>query len=139
EIGFLSFGDFLSKTFVKECTEKPFERKKETEQARSRQHERKQFSVKHFREAATDLFLDDRPADVGEAPVLHARGTGGLAGTAGQAAIEMELRLRGRRRALEHLLDEVDAPARPVELVAEQLVGRAGRGAEAAVPALAQD
>jgi hypothetical protein len=41
--------------------------------------------------------------------------------------------------ALEHLLDQVDAAARAVELVAEQLVGRAGRGAEAAVHALAQD
>jgi hypothetical protein len=41
--------------------------------------------------------------------------------------------------ALEHLLDEIDAAARPVELVAEELVGRAGRGAEAAVHALAQD
>ena len=43
------------------------------------------------------------------------------------------------RRAFEHLLHQVDAPARAVELVAEQLVGRAGRGAEAAVHALAQD
>ena len=43
------------------------------------------------------------------------------------------------RRALQRLLDEVDAPARAVQLVAQQLVGRAGRGAEAAVHALAQD
>jgi hypothetical protein len=43
------------------------------------------------------------------------------------------------RLAFEHLLDQVDAPARAVELVAEQLVGRAGGGAEAAVHALAQD
>ena len=42
-------------------------------------------------------------------------------------------------RAFEHLLDEVDAPARPVELVAEELVGRARRRAEAAVHARAQD
>ena len=38
-----------------------------------------------------------------------------------------------------HLLDQVDAAARPVEFVAEQLVGRAGRGAKAAMHALAQD
>ena len=44
-----------------------------------------------------------------------------------------------RRLAFEHLLDQVDAAARAVELVAEQLVGRAGGGAEAAVHALAQD
>ena len=41
--------------------------------------------------------------------------------------------------ALQHLLDEVDAPARAVELVAQQLIGRAGRRAEAAVHAAAQD
>ena len=42
-------------------------------------------------------------------------------------------------RALEHLLDQVDAPARAVELVAQQLIGRAGRRAETAVHAGAQD
>ena len=39
----------------------------------------------------------------------------------------------------EHLLDQVDTPARAVELVAEQLVGRAGGGAEPAMDAGAQD
>ena len=41
--------------------------------------------------------------------------------------------------AFQHLLDQVDAAARAVELVAQQLVGGAGGGAEAAVHALAQD
>ena len=40
---------------------------------------------------------------------------------------------------LQHLLDQVDAPARAIELVAEQHIGRAGRGAEAAMHAGAQD
>ena len=80
-----------------------------------------------------------RAADLDQPAVLHARRAGRLAGAAGEAAVEVELRSRGRRRALEHLLHQVDAAARPVELVAEQLVGRAGRGAEAAVHALAQD
>ncbi|MNC98459.1 hypothetical protein D3C83_164180 [compost metagenome] len=44
-----------------------------------------------------------------------------------------------RRCALEHLLDEIDAAARAVELVVEEQVGRAGRGAHAAMRALAQD
>ena len=43
------------------------------------------------------------------------------------------------RLAFEHLLDQVDAAARAVELVAEYLVGRARRIAEAAVHAGAQD
>ena len=51
----------------------------------------------------------------------------------------MDLRRARRRLAFQHLLDEVDAAARAVELVAEQLVRGAGRGSEAAVHALAQD
>ena len=41
--------------------------------------------------------------------------------------------------SLEHLLDEIDAPARAVLLVAQQEVRRARRRAEAAVHARAQD
>ena len=40
---------------------------------------------------------------------------------------------------LQHLLDQVDAPARRIELVAEQHIGRAGRLAEAAMHAGAQN
>jgi hypothetical protein len=46
----------------------------------------------------------------------------------------------GRRPVvLQHLLDQVDAAARRIELVAEQHIGRAGRGAEAAMHAGAED
>ena len=45
----------------------------------------------------------------------------------------------GGAAVFEHLLDEVDAPARAVEFVAEQHEGRAGRGAKAAMHAFAQD
>ncbi len=47
----------------------------------------------------------------------------------------------GRRRTvvLQHVLDEVDAAPRTVELVAKQHISRAGRGAEAAMHAGAQD
>src|SRR5262249_39094175 len=89
--------------------------------------------------SARRFLLDNLPADVGEAAVLHARRTGRLARTAGEAAVEVHPRLLAGRRALEHLLDEGDAPARAVELVAEQLVGQARRGAETAMHALAQD
>src|SRR4029077_10475027 len=40
---------------------------------------------------------------------------------------------------LQHLLDQVDPPARAVQFVAEQHIGRTGRGAEAAMHAGAQD
>jgi hypothetical protein len=86
-----------------------------------------------------DFRVDDAPADLDQAPVLDARWARGLAVAAGQAAIEVVLRGARRRRALEHLLHQVDAAARAVELVAEELVGRARGRAEAAVHALAQD
>src|SRR6267142_2215667 len=88
---------------------------------------------------APRLRLDDAAADVDEAAVAHAGRTGGLAGTARQAAVEVQARLAGHRRAFERALHEVDAAARTVEVVAEHLVGRAGGGAEAAVHAFAQD
>src|SRR6185295_9413872 len=72
--------------------------------------------------------------------VMHARRTGGHAGEAGQAAVDMLDHLRGRRLVLfQHLLDQIDAPARTIELVAEQHIGRTGRGAEAAMHAGPQD
>src|SRR5450631_4210728 len=89
--------------------------------------------------AALDLLLDDQTADVDQATVAHAGGTRRLAAAAGQAAIEVQLRARGHVRAFEHLLDEVDASARPVEFVAEQLIGRAGCRAKTAMHAGAQD
>jgi len=65
--------------------------------------------------------------------------TGGLAGAAGEAAVEVKLRASPDLGAFQHLLDQVDPAARAVKLVAQELVGRAGRRAEAAVHAAAQD
>ena len=47
----------------------------------------------------------------------------------------------GRRRpvVLQHVLDQIDAPARRIELVAVEHIGRTSRGAEAAMHAGAQD
>ena len=72
--------------------------------------------------------------------VVHARRARGHAGEARQAAVDVLDHLGGRRPVvLQHVLDQVDAPARGIELVAEQHIGRAGRGAEAAMHAGAQD
>ena len=49
------------------------------------------------------------------------------------------MRQPGNRLAFEHLFDQIDTPARPVELVTEQLIGRAGGVAETAVHTSAQD
>src|SRR6185437_3357071 len=88
---------------------------------------------------ASDAIIDELAADIDEAPVANARRTRRLATAAGEATIEVELRPGGHFGAFERLLDEVDAPARPVQLVAEQLVRRARRRAEAAVHARAED
>jgi hypothetical protein len=49
----------------------------------------------------------------------------------------MQLRFPGNRLTLQHLLHQVNAPAGAIQLVAQQLVGRAGRQAETAVDACA--
>ena len=85
------------------------------------------------------LFLDHLPADIEQVAVFDARRASRFAGAAGQAAVEVAARLFGDRLTFENLLDQVDAPARPVQLVAEQLVGRTGRGAETAMHTGAQD
>ena len=72
--------------------------------------------------------------------VVHARRTGRHAGKARQAAVDVHDDVRGRRPVvLQHVLDQVDAAARRIELVAVEHIGRAGRGAEAAMHAGAQD
>ena len=51
----------------------------------------------------------------------------------------MQTGLFGRLDAFQHLLDEINAAARSVEFVTQQLVGRARRGAETAMHAAAQN
>ena len=84
--------------------------------------------------------LDVRAGVVDQMHVIHAGRACGHAGQAGQAAVDMSDHVPARRPAvLQHVLDQVDAPARAVELVAEQRIGRTGGGAEAAMHAGAQD
>jgi hypothetical protein len=108
------------------------------EQPASGQHRAQQGAAQPLEPRPSHLRVDERAARVEQAVVFDAGRAGRLARAAGEAAVEVALRRRARHVALEHLLDEVDAPARAVELVAEHLVGRAGREAEAAVHALAQ-
>ena len=84
--------------------------------------------------------LDMRAGVIDQMHVVHARRAGGHAGEARKAAVDVLDDLARRRPVvLQHVLDQVDAPARRIELVAEQHIGRAGRGAEAAMHAGAQD
>ena len=84
--------------------------------------------------------LDIGAGMVDEMHVMHAGGTGGHAGQAREAAVDvLDHFRRGRLPALQHVLHQVDAPARRIEFVAEQEIGRAGGGAEAAMNAGAEN
>src|SRR5690606_236288 len=85
------------------------------------------------------LFVDQAAPDIDQVPVLHPRRTGGFAVAACQAAVQMLLSRMGGLRAFKHLLDEIDAAARPIQLVAEHLVRRARGRTEPAMHAAAQD
>jgi len=91
-------------------------------------------------ETALARLLDVGAGVVDEVHVVDAARARGHAGEAGEAAVDVVLHL-GTCRALvlEHLLHQVDAAARAVALVAQQHVGGAGGGAEAAVHTAAQN
>ena len=83
--------------------------------------------------------LDDAPADVDQAPVLDPDGQVVSPVAAGEAAVQVQLRAARRRRALGHLLDQVDSAARAVS-ARRRATGRSGGSrCRAAVHALAQD
>ena len=66
------------------------------------------------------------------------RWAGGHAGEAREAAVDVIGDRRGDRALLEHLLDQIDAAARAIALIAEQHIGRTSCGAEAAMDAALQ-
>ena len=68
---------------------------------------------------AGDFFVHDFAANVDQMPILHAAGTGGFAVAAGEAPVQMQLRVTRGRHAFQHLFDEVDAPTRPIQLVTQ--------------------
>ncbi len=83
--------------------------------------------------------IHDLSADIHQMPVLDAARTRGLAIQTGQAAIQMSLRAARDFPALEHLLHQIYSSTRPIELIAQQLIRRAGRVAEPAMHAFADD
>ena len=91
------------------------------------------------------MLLDMPPAMVDQVHVMHPRRAGRHAAEAGQTPVDMLDGLRADRLGavaaalFEHVLDQVDAAARAVELIAQQHIGRAGRGAEAAMNTRPQD
>src|SRR6185437_2012884 len=79
------------------------------------------------------------PTDVQQASVADTRRACCLASATSETAIQVQLSGAGRLGALEHLLDEIDAAARAVELISQELIGRTGCRAKPAVHAFAQD
>jgi hypothetical protein len=72
--------------------------------------------------------------------VMHARGARGHASEAGEAAVDMQCDLGvGRLIVLQHVLDEIDASPRRIQLIAQQHIGGAGRRAEPAMHAGAEN
>ena len=91
-----------------------------------------------FGERTRRALVDDAPADSRSRPYLTPDGhvVSQLRHVRQRSRCR---RVRGDVAALERLLDQVDAAARHVEIVAQQLIRRARRGAESAVYARAQD
>ena len=86
-----------------------------------------------------DPGLNHAPPDIQQTAVAYAGWTSGFTAPARQATIEMELGCRGGYDALQDLFDQINATARPVQFIAEKLIGGARCRAEAAVHTFAQD
>jgi hypothetical protein len=109
------------------------------EQGRTRQDSAQRGALDCIERRARDMLFDDIATDIHQPSVFDARRAGGFAGAAGQASIKVNLRFGAHFVAFQHFLHEVDAPTRAVQLIAEQLIGRARGRAEAAMHAGAQD
>ena len=112
----------------------------QAEKPRVRYHRRQQPSLHSIGPWSDVGLFDVLAGGRDEVAVVDPGRTCGHAGEAGEAAVEMlHDRRGGRPAALQHLLRQIDAPARAIQLIAEQEIGRARGEAEAAVHAGAQD
>ena len=110
------------------------------EQDRPRKDKCEEMPQQAIGERPFEAGCDPPPGEIDQVHVIDARGACGHAGKTREAAIDMgRQRPPGRPRAFEHVLDQIDAPARAVELVAGQDIGGTGRHAEPAMDAGAQD
>ena len=122
-----------------ERARQPAERQRQAEAPRIGQHLAEDPAQRALARGAVALGLDAHPGEVDEMHVVDAGGTGGHAGEAGEAAVDVIGHRRRDLALLEHLLHEIDAAARGIALVPGQHISRAGRGAEPAMHAAAQD
>ena len=95
--------------------------------AGSRQHDREQLAQPALANGTSEGPGDVLAGMIHQMHVMDARGAGGHAGEAGKAAVDMLGHgRRGRLPAFQHVLDQIDAPARTVEFVA-RAADRSGR------------
>ncbi len=83
--------------------------------------------------------FDHDPSQIEQTSVTHPGRTGAFTGPAAQTAVQMPLRQSGNRIPLQHLLEQVDAPPRPIQFITQQLIGGTGRIAESTVYTAAQN
>ena len=117
----------------------PCGEEREARQTRAGQHSAKQGANRTLDERSFPGALDVAARMVDQVHVVDPRRAGRHAGEAGEAAVDVAGdRGVGRRVLLQHVLDQVDAPARAVPLVAKDRVSRAGGEAETAMDAGAE-
>ena len=85
-------------------------------------------------------FFDVIAGMIHQMHIVHARGAGRHTRQTGQAAVDVFDRLFIRIAVvLEHVLDQIDTPARAIQFVTQHLIRRACGGAKAAMHTGAQD
>ena len=104
----------------------------------AQQKSHQQPSLQPFRTRPLNQCLNFGSRQLNQTPIVHPRRTSRLAGSTGKASIQVESRGLGSLSSLKQLLNEIDASARPVQLVSEQLIGRAGRRTKTAMNAFAE-
>ena len=112
---------------------------REAREARARQYGAEQGAKRALGGRAFPGSLDVAARVIDQVHVIDARRAGRHAREAGEAAVDVTGHRGVRRRVLlQHVLDQVDAPARAVPLVAEQRIGGAGGEAKPAMDAGAE-
>ncbi len=79
------------------------------------------------------FLFNNTPTNIHQPPVADARWTNRLAGATSKAPVKMQLRLFRHRRAFHYLFHQVNAPARTIQFIAQQLVCRANGKTEPAM------
>ena len=118
---------------------KPAEHQHGLEPAGIGQHPAQEHPHRVLVRAAVTALLDAHAGEIDQMHIVDAARTGRHAAEAGQTAVDVMHRGRRHVASLEHLLHEIDAPARTVPLIPCQHIGGTGGRAQPAMNAAAQD